>query len=240
MTMPADRSLACGSRSACSSLSWSRFRSSSAAWSAAPFVPPARLSLPGADHRARRRRRRAPRRRRRAAVRERHRRRERPRRASSVSRSRSATPIRTQRSARSSRSRRPNEATRTTNVADYLANEYASVAPWRFVGVGIAWLRLVPDARGQRAEDRPARARRRHRGRPRDVHPRGPQAPNPDGAVRSRLVELRLVERLAEDEPNFQISMFRTGRGIVPTGFRNGIRSIVYPVSQFARGLRGG
>jgi hypothetical protein len=26
----------------------------------------------------------------------------------------------------------------------------------------------------------------------------------------------------------------------VPTGFRNGLRAILYPVSQFARGLRGG
>ena len=34
--------------------------------------------------------------------------------------------------------------------------------------------------------------------------------------------------------------MFRTGRGLTPTGFRNGVRAIVYPVSQFARGLRGG
>ena len=65
------------------------------------------------------------------------------------------------------------------------------------------------------------------------------EAPGPDGPVRARVAEVRLLERLPDDDPTFRISMFRTGRGIVPTGFRNGVRSIVYPVSQFARGLRG-
>jgi hypothetical protein len=34
--------------------------------------------------------------------------------------------------------------------------------------------------------------------------------------------------------------MLRTARGLVPTGFRNGIRLVAYPVSQLARRLRGG
>lgn len=134
------------------------------------------------------------------------------------------------------------EGTKQTNVADYLANEYASVAPWRARGLGVIWLRAIPDP----AANTPKTGTRVERldadiaaGRAKFIL-EAREAPGPDGAVRSRIAELRLVERLPDDDPNFQVSMFRTGRGIVPTGFRNGVRSIVYPVSQFARGLRGG
>ena len=66
------------------------------------------------------------------------------------------------------------------------------------------------------------------------------EAPGPDGAGAQRIAELRLVERLPADDPTFKISMLRTGRGLVPTGLRNGVRVIDYPVSQLARRLRGG
>ena len=53
------------------------------------------------------------------------------------------------------------------------------------------------------------------------------------------LATLTLVQRLpSSDGKALHISMFRTGRHYVPTGARNGIRAIVYPVSQLARGLR--
>jgi hypothetical protein len=134
------------------------------------------------------------------------------------------------------------DGTKHTDVADYLANQYASVAPWRVRGLGVMWLRVVPDpaavaaATGTRVERLDAaiaagRAKLALEAR---------EAPGADGAVRGRLAELRLVERLPADDPKFHISMYRTGRGIVPTGFRNGVRAVVYPVSQFARGLRGG
>lgn len=134
------------------------------------------------------------------------------------------------------------EGTKQTNVADYLANQYASVAPWRVRGLGVIWFRLVPDP----AANAPKTGTRVERleadiaaGRAKLVL-EAREAPGPDGAVRARLAELCLVERLPQDDPSFQISMFRTGRGVVPTGFRNGVRAILYPVSQFARGLRGG
>lgn len=134
------------------------------------------------------------------------------------------------------------EAAKTTNVADYLANQYASVAPWRVAGLGVVWLRAIPDPAaniaksGLRTERLDADIAA---GRAKFVL-EAREAPGPDGAVRSRLVELRLTERLPADDPQHHISMFRHGRGVVATGFRNGVRSIVYPVSQFARGLRGG
>lgn len=133
------------------------------------------------------------------------------------------------------------EATKNTDVADYLANQYSSVAPWHVRGLGIVWLRAMPGpqppaktgTRVERLDADIAAGRATFTLEARD-------APGPDGAVRARIAELRLVERLAADDPAFDISMFRTARGIVPTGFRNGIRAIVYPTSQLARRLRGG
>ena len=37
------------------------------------------------------------------------------------------------------------EATRTTDVADYLGNQFSSVTPWYVGGLGIVWLRAIPD-----------------------------------------------------------------------------------------------
>ena len=134
------------------------------------------------------------------------------------------------------------DAAKTTNVADYLANQYASVAPWRVRGLGPIWLRMIPDpaaavpktgTRTDRLDADIAAGRATFVLEARD-------APGPDGAVRTRLAQVRLTQRLPDDDPAFHISMFRTGRGVTPTGFRNGVRAIVYPVSQFARGLRGG
>ncbi|HET9987448.1 MAG TPA: hypothetical protein VFQ65_02990 [Kofleriaceae bacterium] len=132
------------------------------------------------------------------------------------------------------------DATKHTNVADYLANEFASVSPWRVRGLGIVWLRAVPSApapalsgtRVERLDARIAAGQATFVLEARD-------APGPNAAVRARLAELRLVERLPDD-PRFAISMFHTGAGFVPTGMRNGIRAVVYPVSRLARHLRGG
>jgi len=129
-----------------------------------------------------------------------------------------------------------------TDVTDYLANQYASVAPWRVRGLGVMWFRMIPDPaarvpktglRTERLEADIAAGRAKFVLEARE-------APGPDGAVKSRLVEIALTARLPDDDPEHHISMFRTGRGVVPTGFRNGVRSVLYPVSQLARGLRGG
>ncbi|MBL9017729.1 MAG: hypothetical protein JNL83_26300 [Myxococcales bacterium] len=134
------------------------------------------------------------------------------------------------------------KATETTNVADYLANEYASVAPWRVKGVGIAWLRLVPvpEASAPKTGLRTERLDADIAAGRATFILEARSAPNPDGPLLCQLAKVRLTERVPADDPEHRISMFRTGRGIVPTGFRNGVRAIVYPVSQLARRLRGG
>lgn len=133
-------------------------------------------------------------------------------------------------------------ATRRTDVADYFGNQFASVAPWRARDLGVVWLRAMPEPAA-----RPATTGTRVERLDADIAAgratfilEAREAPGPDAPLRSRLAELRLVERLPDDDPTFRISMFRTGRGIAPTGFRNGVRAIVYPVSQLARRLRGG
>jgi len=65
-------------------------------------------------------------------------------------------------------------------------------------------------------------------------------APGPDAPLRARLATLQITQVLREDDPSFKISMLRRACGLSPTGLRNGIRTVAYPVSQLARRLRGG
>jgi hypothetical protein len=134
------------------------------------------------------------------------------------------------------------EGTERTDVTDYLANQYPSATPWHVRGLGVIWFRLIPDpgasspktgTRIERLDADIAAGRAKLVLEARD-------APGPDGALRGRLAEVRLLERLPADDPKIHVSMFRTGRGVVPTGFRNGIRAILYPASQLGRSLRGG
>lgn len=130
-------------------------------------------------------------------------------------------------------------ATKNTNIADYLANEYASVTPWRVHGLGIVWLRAIPSAQVAATGSRVDRLDAAIAAGNAKVVLEAREASGATAAVKLRLAELSLVERIAEDKA-FQISMFHTAAGFVPTGLRNGIRVIVYPVSQLARRLRGG
>lgn len=134
------------------------------------------------------------------------------------------------------------EGTRNTDVTDYLGkNQYASVAPWRVDGAGVMWLRIIPHADAQVAKSG-SRTERLDAdiaaGRAKLVLELR-TAPNADGPLHAAIATITLAKREPADDPKFRMSMWRTGRGFNPTGFRNGVRAIVYGVSQFARGLRG-
>jgi hypothetical protein len=124
-----------------------------------------------------------------------------------------------------------------TNTADYLANQYSTVTPWWVPRTGPAILRLRPlheREGGERGGERVARldadvAADRAR-MMLSVH---------HGGTAVDVAELRLVERLPIDAHALRASMFRQGRAVRPLGLRNGIRAVVYPLSQLARGLRG-
>jgi len=126
---------------------------------------------------------------------------------------------------------------RRVDQHDYLNNQYASVTPWLVPERGIAHLRLLPPAAADagRGATRTARL---------DADLAAGRATMTlevrRGDAHTPVARIALVERLPVDGADLRVSMFRTGRGLVPTGFRNGIRAIVYPASQAGRRLRGG
>jgi hypothetical protein len=119
----------------------------------------------------------------------------------------------------------------TTDVHDFLGNDYYAVSPFAIEGVaGLHRLRLVaPGAGGSGARDaRLARALQ-------------------DGRavfgleVRSRggdwtsIAAVRLREAIAIDQGALRFSPFRNGRGVTPRGFVHALRHGAYAASQFAR-----
>lgn len=124
-----------------------------------------------------------------------------------------------------------------TNAGDYVANRYSTVTPWWVPIFGPVVLRLVPPAglAASRGVDRLARL---------DADIAADRARFTlaiiTGDDERAIAELRLIERIAIDDRKLRASMFRQGRGVRPLGLRNGIRATVYPLSQLARGLRGG
>ncbi len=125
------------------------------------------------------------------------------------------------------------KAKASTNVRDYLANNFSTVTRWLVPGIGPAVLRCRPAGpRTQSATSRNA------------------QLDEDIAADRARMVlsvdgtgdvaELRIIERLPDDLRTLRTSMSRHGRGVRAVGLRNGIRVTVYPLSQLARALRRG
>lgn len=147
----------------------------------------------------------------------------------------------------------------STIAIDYLANRYSTVTPYFDRDVGASILRLAPDASTSDA------ARRRGSVSDRRSSPGTASgldaAPAPanrrqalDDAIAedcarfvltqergdssTQIAELRLIETTDLPGSRLRGSMFRAGRGLRPVGFRNGIRAVLYPVSQLGRGLR--
>jgi hypothetical protein len=128
-----------------------------------------------------------------------------------------------------------------TRVDDYLANHYDTVSPWRVDPLGVVRLRAVPSSLRD-----PARATTRRTRLEVDIaagvaeltlgtHP-------DDGATGpvTPVATIRLLALSSLDQRRIRTSLGRDRRGLTAVGFRNGIRRVAYPVSQFARRLRGG
>lgn len=134
------------------------------------------------------------------------------------------------------------EANASTEPTDYLVNTYASVTPWRVDGLGVVWFRAVP-----RPATRAPTGTRTERldaaiaagGDAATFVLEARSAPYADGPVIARVATIRIVGRDPDDDPGFRIRVTRTGRGVHPTGVRNGIRVVAYPCSQLGRRLRG-
>lgn len=130
-----------------------------------------------------------------------------------------------------------------TDVSDYLANTYSSVTPWWLPGWGPATLRLarVTSVSVVTANLEAATAASRREQLERALASgRGTLLLVAElGGERRELAEVHLLERLDEPGHALRGSMLRCGRGVRPVGFRNGLRTTLYPMSQFGRRLRG-
>jgi hypothetical protein len=126
-----------------------------------------------------------------------------------------------------------------TDVSDYLGNEYSTVTVWTIDGLGPGLLRALPPPPAPRE-----RGTTRLERLDADIQAGRAvltlEARDLRNQPLRRVAELRLVERLPWDGRRFRTSMLRSGRGLRPTGFRNGIRVVVYPVSQVGRRIFGG
>lgn len=125
----------------------------------------------------------------------------------------------------------------TTDITDYLANDYYAIAPFDIAGLGLSELRIVaprPISSGTTRERKLAAAIREdgavlrielRRARSRDWEPLA-------------LLTITPPARLAIDERALRFSPFRDGRGLVPRGFVHALRRGVYAGSQWIARLR--
>lgn len=119
----------------------------------------------------------------------------------------------------------------STNVHDFLANDYYGVSPFEVAGVGRARLRAVPRRDGRRIgsrEERLAQAVAEGRGVFTLELSQG-------GGDWIRLAEVKLLDAVPVDQEALRFSPFRSGRGIEPRGFVHAIRRATYASSQVAR-----
>jgi hypothetical protein len=121
----------------------------------------------------------------------------------------------------------------TTNVEDYLANDYYAVSPFD-VGLDHAlYFRLRPERPARHViGDRDARID--------DAVARGVAAFEIDASASpwgpwSPVVRVTLLRAAHVDQEALRFEPFRAGRGVVPRGFVHALRRGAYAMSQWAR-----
>jgi hypothetical protein len=128
----------------------------------------------------------------------------------------------------------------TTNVHDYLANDYFAVSPFDVDEEQRVYLRLHPTAPQRGERDDGSRAQRLTKAMKKGrvalelslgERPFGPWAP---------LASITLERAATVDGESLRFRPFRTGRGVRPRGFVHGLRAGVYALSQRTRPARKG
>lgn len=125
----------------------------------------------------------------------------------------------------------------TTNVHDFLGNDYYAIAPFDLEGVGRVRLRLRP---------RPHPEARKRPGHLVDREVRVDDAAAEDRAgfdleVRVRngtwtpLLAIVLHEEVELPEDSLELTPFHDGRGVRPVGFVNAVRRLSYAASRAGR-----
>jgi hypothetical protein len=121
---------------------------------------------------------------------------------------------------------------RTTDQRDVLRNMFHTASWSRDPDLGVVTFRLVPTPRDSgEGPDVAARLDRaiQHGGVSFAL------SASPDGETWTELSAFRLTGRAEVDDRATSFSPWNAGRGVVPTGFINGIRRIVYPVGRALR-----
>lgn len=125
----------------------------------------------------------------------------------------------------------------TTNVHDFLDNDYWAITPFELDGVGRVHLRLVP---------RPHPKPRRERGHLVDRETLVDEAAargsagfdleiRPRGGAWTPLLAIRLGEEIELPEGSLRMTPFHDGRGLHPVGFVNALRRFTYAASVGGR-----
>jgi hypothetical protein len=123
----------------------------------------------------------------------------------------------------------------TTDVHDWMRNDYYAVSPFEVEGLGRAKLRVVSlrtEASGDSRDARLKAALHADRARFRlEVRPTRGEA----SGHWTPLAELRLTEEVTVDPATLRFNPFRAGRGLKPVGFIHALRLPTYPQSQKGR-----
>ena len=125
----------------------------------------------------------------------------------------------------------------TTNVHDFLDNDYRAIAPFVVPGAGIAYLRF----RGLRRDAARAGAGNRRARLEAAISDGGASfvlelAPHATPTAWRALGRLDLQSPIEISQKQLAFSPFHSGRGIRPTGLLNGLRRANYWLSRFMRG----
>ncbi|MBI2392459.1 MAG: hypothetical protein HYV09_22935 [Deltaproteobacteria bacterium] len=133
----------------------------------------------------------------------------------------------------------------TTDVHDFLDNDYFAMSPFAIDGLGRVRMRLrarAPSPHHPKADDRDVRVA--------DAAASGRAAfdlevkPGGRRGEWTPLCTVVLHEQVEVPEDSLELSPFHDGRGVRPVGFVNGVRRVTYDASQrgrrFARRTKGG
>ncbi len=124
----------------------------------------------------------------------------------------------------------------TTQVHDFLANDYYAVSPFHADGVGRIELRLASPRERRKPTAGASRADRlAHDVAAGHAHFELEARAVEHGAPWTPVVTVRLVERTPVDDAALRFSPFREGRGVRPVGFVHALRRAAYAASQMAR-----
>jgi hypothetical protein len=124
----------------------------------------------------------------------------------------------------------------STDVSDYLANDYFGVSPFQADGLGRVKLRMTPLSRVTPGGDRASALLEGLRAGPLDLLLE--TRPDRLGARYTPLARIRLEGPVACDVRGLRFDPFVTGRGLRPVGFVQHLRRMAYAASRCGRGLR--